>query len=145
MTSNSMRIIFVCVLIGATASAQFQGVYSSQKVPQIDPRLQPVPTRVRVAEAAAKRYIVHRVAPVYPDKALAACVQGSVAVWVEIAKDGSVTRVTLDQGPDLLARAAIDAVRQWRYRPYLLNGRAVEMVTRATLRFKLPQGQCVKT
>jgi protein TonB len=140
-----MRLVWLCVVVWATASAQFQGEYPGQKVPQINPRLQPTPNRVRVGEAVAERQNVHRVMPVYPNKALAACVQGNVVVRVVVARDGKVSEASVINGPELLAQATVDAVRQWRYEPYLLNGRAVEMDTTTTVRFKLPQGQCVKT
>jgi protein TonB len=75
--------------------------------------------------------------PSYPQLAKAARAQGVVKLEAIIAADGSVRNLRLASGPLLLATAAIDAVRQWRYQPTLLNGVAVEVVTEIEVNFTL--------
>lgn len=84
--------------------------------------------------------LVHRVQPEYPPLARAARIQGAVVLQAVIAKDGTVEKLRLLSGHPMLAQAAIDAVRQWRYRPYLLNGEPVEVDTQITVNFVLSGG-----
>jgi protein TonB len=80
--------------------------------------------------------LVYRVEPVYPRMAVLANMQGEVKLHALIAKDGSIQSLSLSSGPPILARAALDAVRQWRYRPYILNGQPVEVETFITVNFR---------
>ena len=80
--------------------------------------------------------LLHRVEPVYPHMAVLTNMQGEVKLHALIAKDGTIQSLSVSSGPPILAQAAIDAVRQWRYRPYLLNGQAVEVETFITVNFK---------
>jgi TonB family protein len=84
--------------------------------------------------------LIHRVEPQYPAEASAKHMQGVVTLDVQIGTDGVVHNITVVEGDAALAEAAVQAVRQWRYQPSLVNGRAVEMETRVTIRFTLPQG-----
>jgi TonB family protein len=93
---------------------------------------------VEVSSAAAEGSLLRRVEPEYPEQALAQRVQGPVLLEVRIRPDGAVQEVKLVSGPPLLAQAAVAAVRQWRFKPRTVNGRAVEMETRITLKFTLP-------
>lgn len=74
----------------------------------------------------------------YPDAAKASGQRGSVVLQVLIGRDGTVQDAKFLQGSFVFARAAIDAVRQWRFKPYLLNGRAVSVQSTITLTFKPP-------
>jgi periplasmic protein TonB len=80
--------------------------------------------------------LMNRVEPVYPRVAVMTGTQGEVRLHAIIAKDGSIQSLNVVRGHPLLARAAEDAVRQWRYRPYYLNGEAVEVETFITVNFK---------
>jgi periplasmic protein TonB len=80
--------------------------------------------------------IVSRVEPVYPRTAVLAGIQGQVKLHAIIARNGRIESLELMSGPPLLVQAAIDAVRQWRYRPYYLNGEAVEVETFITVNFR---------
>jgi beta-glucosidase len=94
--------------------------------------------RIRVSQGVAQGLLVTKVEPVYPAQAKAAKVQGSVVLGVIIGKDGSVQYLkVINSASDLLNQAAIDAVKQWKYRPYLLNGDAIEVDTQVTLNFTL--------
>jgi periplasmic protein TonB len=81
--------------------------------------------------------LVHRVDPPYPRIAQTAGVQGVVAIKAIISRDGTIERAELLSGPGLLTNAAMQAVRQWKYRPYYLNGEPVEVETQITVNFVL--------
>jgi TonB family protein len=87
------------------------------------------PMRVRLGGKVASAKLTHRVDPIYPPLALQNQVKGTVELKVVLQVDGSVGSVTVISGPPLLIMAAVDAVRQWRYSPTLLNGKPVEVDT----------------
>ena len=81
--------------------------------------------------------IVHRVEPAYPQQAKLIRVQGEVILHAVIAKDGGVESLRVVSGHPMLVGAALDAVRQWRFRPYYLNGSPIEVEAQVTVRFVL--------
>jgi TonB family protein len=93
--------------------------------------------RIRVSQGVATGLIISKVAPVYPEEARTAKIQGSVVLKAMINQTGDVVSLDLVSGHPLLAPAAMDAVRQWKYRPYLLNGKAVAVETQITVNFTL--------
>lgn len=95
------------------------------------------PERIRVSQGVTQGMILSKVQPVYPPEARAARVQGTVMMHAVIGKDGSIVQLELVSGDSLLAPAAMDAVRQWKYRPYILNGNPVEVETQMTVNFTL--------
>jgi TonB family protein len=92
---------------------------------------------VRVDSAEQQKRLVREVRPVYPDVAHNAGIEGTVSMRVLIGKDGMVERVDVASGEQALQDAAINAVRQWRYKPLLLDGKPVPVVTVVNLEFKL--------
>jgi len=98
------------------------------------PAIQPV----NLPEAAARSLLVQQADPVYPDSAKSSRQQGSVVLQVLIAADGSVQDAKFLQGSLVFARAAIDAVKQWRFKPYQMNGRAAAAQTVLTISFRPP-------
>lgn len=84
--------------------------------------------------------LIHRVQPTYPPLARAARIQGSVVLQAIISKSGTIENLQVLTGHPMLVRSAMDAVQQWRYRPYLLNGEAVEVETQITVNFILSGG-----
>jgi TonB family protein len=94
---------------------------------------------VNVPEDLAQRLILQKVDPSYPEQALRAGLQGPVVLQAWISRDGSIRDLKLVHGSLLLGKAAYTAVKQWRYKPYLLNGQAVEAQTFVTVDFRLPQ------
>jgi len=96
------------------------------------------PQSVRISQGVSQGLLVKRVQPVYPQQALMMHLAGVVQLDANIAKDGSVSKVQVASGDPILARAATDAVRQWKYKPYLLNGAPVDIQTQITVSFKLP-------
>lgn len=91
-----------------------------------------------VPEATAQTLLVHRVEPDYPAQALAQRLEGPVVLQAWVAKDGSVRDLKLVTGYFLLGRAAFDAVKQWRFKPFVQNGRPIDFQTSVTLNFKYP-------
>lgn len=95
------------------------------------------PLRIRQAGNVTAARVVYQPAPRYPDKARSKHVEGSVVLHVIINKDGAMKSLEVVSGDPLLVTAAMDAVKQWRYTPTLLNGRAVEVDTVITVTFAL--------
>lgn len=95
------------------------------------------PQRVRVSSGVVSGLLIHKVAPIYPVEARRARIQGTVLLQAEIGKDGRIADLHLISGPPELASAAIEAVQQWRYKPYLLAGEAVEVETELKVHFEL--------
>ena len=94
---------------------------------------------IEVTAEQAEGSLLHRVEPDYPDEARQQKIQGEVVLDVRIDQDGAVQDLKLVTGPTLLAQAAADAVKQWRFKPKLVNGRPVQMQTRIRLNFRLPR------
>ncbi|MBZ5665550.1 MAG: TonB family protein [Acidobacteriia bacterium] len=84
--------------------------------------------------------LVHRVQPAYPPLARQARVQGTVELRAIISKSGTIENLVVVRGHPMLAGAAVEAVRQWRYRPYLLNNEPVEVETEVVVNFVLSGG-----
>ena len=82
-------------------------------------------------------YLIRRVEPVYPMIAKTAGVQGEVIINAVISTEGRIERAQVTKGSPLLTQAALDAIRQWRYRPYLLNDKPVEVETEIRVTFVL--------
>ena len=102
------------------------------------PKLQPVvPQRVRISQGVTTGLLIHRVEPAYPTIARSARIQGTVELKAIIDKTGGIQDLQLVSGHPMLVPAAIGAVKQWRYRPYLLNGQPVEVETTITVIFSL--------
>jgi protein TonB len=83
--------------------------------------------------------LIHRVQPVYPTPAKLARIQGSVVLRAVISKDGAIENMAVISGHPMLVKAAMEAVSQWRYRPYMLNGDPFEVETQVTVNFILNQ------
>ncbi|HWW15064.1 MAG TPA: TonB family protein [Candidatus Dormibacteraeota bacterium] len=98
------------------------------------------PQRVRVSSGVSTGLLIRRVNPTYPPLARQARIQGQVVLHAVISKDGSIEGLTLISGHPMLAPAAIDAVKQWKYKPYLLNGEPVEVDTEVQVNFTLSGG-----
>ena len=81
--------------------------------------------------------LIHRVEPAYPPLAKAARIQGTVQLQAIISRQGTIQNLQVLSGHPMLVTAAVEAVRQWRYRPYILNGEPVEVETQVTVNFVL--------
>lgn len=112
------------------------GIVNSANLSAV-PKFVPVtPQRVRI-QGVTKGLLIHRVEPPYPPLAKSARVQGDVVLSAVINTNGEITNLQLVSGHPMLVPAALAAVRQWRYKPYLLNGQPVEVETTITVIFAL--------
>ena len=93
---------------------------------------------LKVSQGVSQGLLVKKVAPVYPPQAVQMHLQGSVQMLANISKDGDITNVKVTSGDPILARAAIDAVKQWKYKPYYLDSQPVEIQTQIVVNFSLP-------
>jgi periplasmic protein TonB len=98
------------------------------------------PQRIRVSLGVSQGLLIRKTQPVYPPLARQARIQGVVILQAQISKDGSIQNLQLISGHPMLAPAAIDAVKQWKYKPYLLNGEPVEVETQVQVNFTLAGG-----
>jgi periplasmic protein TonB len=92
---------------------------------------------VRISQGVTKGLLIHRVEPVYPTLAKSARVQGEVVLSAIISTSGEIENLQSVSGHPMLGPAALTAVKQWRYKPYLLNGQPVEVETTITVIFSL--------
>ncbi len=112
------------------------GIISSTSSITAIPKLAPV-KRVRVSQGVTQGMVTHKVEPTYPKLALAARVTGMVQLKAIIGKDGEIKELQVVSGHPILVPAALEAVKQWHYRPYLLNGEPVEVETNITVTFQI--------
>jgi protein TonB len=113
-------------------------VSASASLPSSDAVKPPSSDLFEVPEDYADDQVVHRVHPVYPKQAKARKLHGPVVLEAIVNKHGKVDSLQLVSGDPLLAQAAADAVKQWRYKPYSHNGEPTDFQTRVTVDFKLP-------
>jgi protein TonB len=125
-------------VVGAVSAGPANGVIASllDALPSTMPK-SVTPHSVRVSSGVAQGLLTHEVRPQYPALARSARVQGVVVLQATIGKDGAIQNLRLLSGHPLLTQAAMDAVRQWRYRPYLLNNEPVEVDTTIQVNFTL--------
>jgi periplasmic protein TonB len=93
--------------------------------------------RVRISDGGQPANLIYQVKPIYPILARTTRTQGVVVLEAVIGRDGSISSLHVVSGHQLLTQAAIDAVKQWKYRPTLLNGDPVEVITTITVTFSL--------
>ena len=116
------------------------GVPSAAPPPPPPPRKEepkPKLERIRVGGQVQAANLIRKITPVYPPLAKQARVQGTVRFTAIIGKDGAIQNLQLVSGHPLLVPAAQDAVKQWVYRPTLLNGEPVEVITQIDVNFTL--------
>ena len=121
---------------GPPGSSPMQSIVGQVHLCQESPA-DSLPKRVRVSQGVMQALIIQKQTPKYPEEARSEYIEGKVLIAIEIGKDGAVCDVALISGHPLLAPSAIDAVRQWKYRPYLLNGQPIEIETQAQVNFTL--------
>jgi periplasmic protein TonB len=122
-TTAAVAVVFAAALLNAQDSTQGSKSEPSPP-PQQDEQKPPKvsrPQRVRISQGVGEKFIVKKVPPQYPAEAREQHIQGTVLLKAEIDKDGNVESLSLISGHPLLAPAAIDAVRQWKYKPFLLK------------------------
>jgi protein TonB len=130
------RIVMASSLIACTTLLAQQGGSGATDRPSDEPKA-PMPKRVRVSSGVAGSFLVKKVQPEYPEKARRDHIQGTVTLHEIISKTGDVTELQPISGDPVLTEAAISAVKQWKYRPYLLQGEPIEVDTQVQVNFTL--------
>ena len=98
----------------------------------------PTPQMLKVSQGVMEGLVLKRVQPRYPSQALQMRIQGPVQLQATITKDGDIANLKIVSGDAVLAKAAQDAVKQWKYKPYYLNGEPVQIETQILVNFRLP-------
>jgi protein TonB len=126
-------------VVGGVPGGVFSEVLGgARSVPIVAKTPEPMPVkRIRVAARVAEANLIHDVTPQYPPQAGRARIEGTVVLLAVIGTDGSVKDVRIESGLPILAQAAMDAVKQWRYKPYMVDGEPVEVDSRITINFTL--------
>ncbi|MGH9509020.1 MAG: energy transducer TonB [Terriglobales bacterium] len=126
---------------GGVPGGQMGGVLGGiiSSTPVAVPRVA-TPSRVRVSQGVVQGNAISQPKPLYPQMARMARVAGPVVLQAVISKAGNIENLRVVSGHPMLQQSALDAVRQWRYRPYLLNGEPVEVETQITVNFNLAGG-----
>lgn len=99
----------------------------------------PVLQSVNISQGVSQGLLIKKTSPNYPANALRLGIEGPVTLLATISKTGDISAVKILKGDQNLARAAAEAVKQWKYKPYLLDGSPVEIQTQITVNFKLPK------
>ena len=102
----------------------------------LPPQVPAVPASPRISRSM-QGYLIRRVEPTYPDVARTVGLEGAVQIKAIISTEGKIEQAHIIGGSPLFSKAALDAIRQWRYRPYLLNDKPVEVETEITVNFYL--------
>jgi len=121
---------------GGQLNGVIGGIVSATSSMAAVPKLS-APQRIRISQGVTRGLLIHREEPPYPPLARAARVQGEVVLNAIIDGNGQIQSLQLVSGHPMLVPAAMAAVRQWRYKPYLLNGQPVEVETTITVIFTL--------
>ena len=122
---------------GGVPGGAMGGVLGSvMNVPTAVPKAA-TPQRVRVSQGVSQGLLIHKVQPQYPPLARQARIQGVVVLQALIGKDGTITNLHVVSGHPMLTNAALEAVKEWRYKPYYLNGEPVEVETTINVNFTL--------
>ena len=120
--------------MGGVIGSVISATSSLASVPKFVPA---TPQRIRISAGVTKGLLIQRIEPPYPTLARAARVQGDVVLSAVIDSNGQIKNLQLVSGHPMLVPAAFTAVKQWRYKPYLLNGQPVEVETTITVIFTL--------
>lgn len=132
-TSESVAVPEASIVSSTSDASAVSGLVSMPtSAPQVAPHT------LKISQGVSQGLLIKKVAPVYPQKAMSMRIQGAVQLLATINADGSVTDVKLINGDMMLSRAAMDAVKQWKYKPYYLDDKPLEIQTQITVNFKLP-------
>jgi TonB family protein len=124
-------ILTACAALGLAtcASAVALGMHASAAPVSSDSNPSKAPSRITIPAGEIQGNLLTKAVPTYPPAAKKARIQGDVALNVVIGADGNIESVRVLSGPKELQQSALDAVRQWTYKPYILNGQPVEVET----------------
>ncbi len=123
---------------GGTAGGVIGGIISATPAPPPPPKVE-TPKRIRVGGQVQQAKWIFHPNPIYPPLAKSARIQGTVRLEAIISKQGNIESLRVVSGHPLLVQSALDAVKQWRYHPTILNGEPVEVATTIDVNFTLSQ------
>ena len=131
-----MRLLHmtICAVLLCMSGAAQEQESKSEPAP---PAKQELPKRARVSSGVMQALLIKKVEPKYPQEARKKHVEGIVVTKAIISNEGDVQELTVVSGDPLLVPAALEAAKQWKYKPYLLNGQPVEVETRIMMIFQL--------
>jgi len=132
--SAVITVALVALVFATARQSGTGGDFGTPSAPKSDTSN---PSRVRISEKVAQALAIKKIPPNYPKDARQAGIQGSVVMKAAIDTNGDVVNLNLIQGHPKLVPAAIEAVKQWKYKPYLLNGQPVNVETQITVNFTL--------
>jgi len=126
-----MAIVAACAALGLATcgTALALGMHANAASAEHNSNSSKAPKQITVSSAVMSRNLLTKAVPQYPPAAKKAKIQGTVVLSVVIGDDGNVENIQVVSGPNELQQSSIDAVRQWTYKPYLLNGNPVEVKT----------------
>jgi len=122
-------------VIGMTDPAEAMPTIPTNTTSLLKPNLQ----KLNISQGVSQGLLIKKVSPTYPVNALRMGIEGTVELLATISDTGEITHVQVVSGDKQLTKAAADAVKQWKYKPYLLNGAPVEIQTQITVNFRLPK------
>jgi protein TonB len=122
---------------GGSANGVMGSVFGSGSAPKVQAA---PPKKINISAGVAQGMLIQKTTPNYPPIAKAARVSGTVVIQAKISKQGTIEDLHVVSGPAMLQQAALDAVKTWRYRPYLLNNEPVEVETTVNVIFTLGGG-----
>jgi TonB family protein len=128
---GSMIIALSCILAGWYWQQGWEKIESGLPTVQAD-----IPTPVTVSAAEVEKLIIHQVTPIYPEAAQPSNLSGVVKLNVVIEQDGTVSAVTVLSGPKVFQSAAVNAIKWWRFQPYVINGQAARVQTVLAIEFR---------
>jgi len=120
--------------LGGSSSGVLGSVFGQGNGPKVKAE---APKKVNISAGVAAGMLLQKITPNYPPIAKAARVSGTVILQATISKSGTIENLHVISGPAMLQQSTMDAVKQWRYKPYLLNGEPVEVETTVNVIFSL--------
>jgi TonB family protein len=134
-----VAMLAACAALGLATcgTALALGMHVNAASASENSRATKAPRQLTVPAAVMAGNLLTKAVPVYPPAAKKAKIEGTVLLSVVIGKDGNVENIQAVSGPDELQQSAIDAVRQWKYKPYLLNGDPVEVKSTISVIYSL--------
>ncbi len=130
-------VVFIAVLAAALGWWHWQQGWAELEAQLPTKRVVVAQPQLKVPADVMARRVIHHALPEYPDAARQAGVQGTIVLDTVVSVEGAVTQVKFVSGPEALSQAAMDAVRWWRYEPYLVNGQPATVETTVAVNFRI--------
>ena len=134
-----VAIVAACAALGLAtcATALALGLHANAISADHNSNSSQTPKQITLSSQVISRNLLTKAVPQYPPEAKNAKIQGTVVLSVVISDSGNVENIRVVSGPNELQQSAIDAVRQWKYKPYLLNGDPIEVKTTINIIYSL--------